>query len=170
MQHLSEIYPRKSKSQFWKSLIVLTHKMSEIIMLKSRKISDKNPKFTVWFVLPRDQQYLGFCPRFYRTLTLIRFNACPRFFQKSACHSCGNRTLYWHINVRNYYIQKGACKYIVQCHVSDVLGQMISQPNSTLQCVKKSWSRRGKDQSVSQKLQNMAGNKLKTHSEKSWTL
>ena len=35
--------------------------------------------------------------RFYRTLTLIIFNVCPRFFQKSACHSYGNSTLYWHI-------------------------------------------------------------------------
>ena len=64
-----------------------------VLLLKSRKISGKTPNF----VLPRDQQYLGFCPRFYRTLTLIIFNVCPRFFQKSACHSCGNHTLYWHI-------------------------------------------------------------------------
>ena len=61
---------------------------------------------------------------------------CPRFFRNCCCHSCGNRTLYWHINVRKYYLQKGACKYIVQCHVQchvpDFLGQTISQPNRTL--------------------------------------
>ena len=64
IQCLSKIFPEKCVSQLWKSYFVLTHKMSEIIMLKSRKISDKNPKFTVWFVLPRDQRYLGFCLRF----------------------------------------------------------------------------------------------------------
>ena len=45
IQCLSKIFPEKCVSQLWKSYFVLTHKMSEIIKLKSRKISDKNPKF-----------------------------------------------------------------------------------------------------------------------------
>ena len=125
-----------------------------------------------WFVSRNLQGHLRI--KTYKMLLSLE-TFCPRFFQKCCCHSCGNRTLYWHINVRNYYIHKGACKYIVQCHVqchvSDFLGQMISQPNSTLQCVKKSCrSLVGKDQSISQKLQKKAYNKLKTHSKKSRTL